>query len=447
MDERVAVACEACGKAFLTSRRAARCTHCGGKLAERKQGGTTSASARARTMAGGTGRAARGGSATALADTPGSRPRDLARFAEREARSENYPRETSKPRLAKGASSREEELVSLAERAARTETRRENARGTGTELLTERMPREPGAPRARSTPARPISRPAPERVSAGNGFPARVSPGFLESRSPGAAPSSLWERSRADVIALALKTRDVLQGGIVPAFLSVIVLTPLACLAVALVSATIGRIFGLLFVPVLFVICLLAVAVVGGGPLSAFMAVASGRKATFREAIEQAFVRSPRLACVIFILALLQLVVAAPFGLLGWKLGLPEVGVAMGAIAAFMVSARVGVLCLPLGVVDDGSFQSMFDSVLTLGRGRLALLVVAAGVPKLLVLIARPSMIGMAVLQQSVGMEGAIGFAVVVGVVAQVIAFFLDLALCASALAVAGSPCDASRAT
>jgi hypothetical protein len=239
---------------------------------------------------------------------------------------------------------------------------------------------EPAAAQARVERA-PTGWPELDRP---RGYPVIDSPPTATRR-----PTATWRPAPApagatgDIAALARHALALLERGGLTALLATLIAAPVAVL-LAGAGSILAMSFGLLpGIAGTFICVFSAVALAIAGPLSAFLIAVTGERPTLGRTLELAASRVPTLAWLLAALSFSQIAVALPFQLIGGAVHLPGVGLVLGAAAAFLLGARFGMLGIAISVVENAPIGKTIERVVEVGRGRLPLLLVAAGVPKL----------------------------------------------------------------
>jgi hypothetical protein len=263
------------------------------------------------------------------------------------------------------------------------------------------------------------------------------------SESP--APRGYFGRALDDVVALAPAASEIGRRGAVAAVVVTLGLALVACaiggacFAVANwlsgSSSSINVTRGLIlfcFAPLL----LLAFAMVQAGPLAAFgLAARTDGAVPIGDAFLRALRRAPWLALVDFVLFAILIPVMITAGCAGQLLF--SAGGALSSaivvvIQAFFVLPMVGVVSSP-----DGGWPGIQEAG-RLRRGRYALLLVAALVPHLIQMIARPSDVGVKAAQDFGADLALVQF--LVAAAGWVASFFVGALLAAAAWKVVSRP-------
>ena len=201
---------------------------------------------------------------------------------------------------------------------------------------------------------------------------------------PASRGSPVAAGASGDIAALARRATTLIETGGLTALLATLIATPVAIFlagAGSFLALGNGWIVGIVGT---FVSVFCAVALTIAGPLSAFLLAITGERPPLGRSLELALSRVPTLAWLLAALYFSQIAVALPFQLVGSAVHLPRVGFFLGATASFLLGARFGMLGVALSVVENAPFGKTIERVVEVGRGRFPLLLVAAGVPKLL---------------------------------------------------------------
>jgi hypothetical protein len=198
-----------------------------------------------------------------------------------------------------------------------------------------------------------------------------------------ARPLSVASSERGDLGRLVEVLPELLVRGGPMAALSACVTAPVAVAFACVVIVVVSQMGWLMALVGTAAAISLAIAATIAAPLASFLIASTGETPRANVVAQLALSRAPALAWFIVVLYFCQLGVAIPFWLVGAKGEHPGVAALLGSVAGFLLAARFGVLGMAYTVLENAPFGKTVERTVAVGRGRLPLLLVAAGIPRL----------------------------------------------------------------